>query len=324
MITICIPAYRAGTFIGETVASVLAQEFDAFELHIAIDPADAPGDDTQTALEPFRDDPRVTVVSNPRRLGWAGNLNALFERVNTDYFVPLPHDDLWTPAYLATLAPLVMQAPEVSVAYADLTFFGAIRSSRPRAVTLPQGEGRLMHLLRFMIQGAHAMPWRGVTRRSALAVTQGFPRDGYGGFAVECEYALGLLEAGAVIHVPQPLYKKRIFAETQRVTASRARLRGLPPDGRADAWSRHKGAMQTRMRRMLVQYRASAEETQLVEAAFQAAMVQRRVAMVAPDMEPAELDAAAARAGAIAHPLAPQVATRIRRIIDDLAGMPDR
>ena len=37
MITVCIPAYRASAFIGDTLASVLAQSFQDFRVEIAID-----------------------------------------------------------------------------------------------------------------------------------------------------------------------------------------------------------------------------------------------------------------------------------------------
>ena len=316
MITVCIPAYQAGPFIGETLASVLAQSFDDFRVEIAIDPPDRGPDDTEAALEPFRDDPRVRVLTNPRRLGWAGNFNALLERVETPFYAPLPHDDLWDPDYLATLVPLVSEHPEASVAYGDMTTFGAENATGVRSVILPQREDRMSHLIRFMVQGARAMPWRGVTRRSAIAVTQGFPTDRWSGFAVEAEYALGLLEAGPVMYLPRALYRKRFFPLQERVTASNARTMDWAVGDRMQAWERHRDALGTRMQRMMRAFNASEDEGFLAETAFRAAMVQRRQAMVTPGLSAAEtafFEAAQHHLASVDHPLARSVAQQIGR-----------
>lgn len=314
MITVCIPAFRAGSFIAETVGSVLAQSFDDFLVSIAIDPSDDGPDDTKTALEPFRDDPRVSVRVNWRRLGWAQNFNSLLETVKTDFFAFLPHDDLWTPNYLATLAPLVMADASASVSFADMRFFGAAAPDQRHAMPLPKGESRTRHLLRFMIEGAHAVPWRGVTRRSVSEVTGGFPYDGFGGFAVEAEYALSLLEAGIAIHVASPLYRKRVFGADQRVSASASRL-ARPIKELALAWNRHRNALHTRMVRMLRQYPCQNTEAVLTHDAFLAAMLNRRRSMVAPGITPSErrrLNAAIARAAASDDPLAARVALELQ------------
>lgn len=314
MISVCIPAYKASAFLGDTLASVLAQSFQDFHVEIAIDPPEDGQDDTEASLEPFRDDPRVQILVNPRRLGWAANFNALLERVKTPFFVPLPHDDLWEPDYLETFYPLMRNNPAAAVAYGDMTMVSPDHPRGFRCVTLPQGEDRMTHLIRFMMQGAHAMPWRGVTRRSALAVTKGFPTDPWSGFAVEVEYALGLLEAGPVIHVPRTLYRKRIFRPNDRMTASRARIRDWSVENRMKAWTRHAHELRARMNRMMCGYGASPEARLLAQAAFRAAMVLRRQSMVTPGLDEAEAATFAAlhaRVIALDHPLALPVAQQL-------------
>lgn len=304
----------AGPFIRETVASVLSQSFKDFRVDIAIDPPEFGEDDTQTALERFRDDPRVHIVNNPKRLGWAKNFNAMFERVQTPFYVPLPHDDLWEPNYLATFLPMLLDHPEASVAYGDMTMFGANNFTGFRSVILPQGEDRVTHLIRFLLQGANAMPWRGVTRSSAIAVTKGFPTDEWGGFAVEVEYALGLLEAGPVIHVPKPLYQKRIFPAEQRVSASRARISGWTIEDRMKAWERHSEALYLRMLRMMSVFNASEDAILLAEASLKAAMLQRRQSMVELGLSQAEgsiFSSLLSRVLCIDHPLTSCVARQL-------------
>jgi hypothetical protein len=287
-ITVCIAAYKAGAFIGETVASALAQTHADLICEIAIDPpADGSPDQTEAALEPFHKDPRVKIRVNPVRLGWAGNFAALADRVRTDFFAFLPHDDLWHPTYLDRLVTPLLARPQASVCYCDLEQFGA--GSGGKAVVLPDGESRAKHVLRFCLQGAQGMLWRGVTRRSALAVTGGFPTDGYQGFAVECEYALALLAAGQVIHIAEPLYSKRVF-KADVMSASRERVAGVPEDVRLAAWQNHDRQMTNWLAAAMAASAMPADMAVLCRAALDAAMLRRRQSMVTPVMDEAALE----------------------------------
>jgi tetratricopeptide (TPR) repeat protein len=48
-----------------------------------------------------------------------------------------------------------------------------------------------------------------------------YPTDRYGGFAVECEWVLHLLITGRAVHVPRPLYQKRIRPDGMNASAQR-------------------------------------------------------------------------------------------------------
>ncbi|MEO1138678.1 MAG: glycosyltransferase [Pseudomonadota bacterium] len=317
-VTVCIPAYKAGSFIAETVRSVLGQSYSALTLHIAIDPPDDGSPDlTWSALSPFRGDRRVVIRKNPKRLGWAGNINAMMGRIETEYFVLLPHDDLWTKDYLAKLVPMLMARPDASVAYADMTTFGTPKSF-DRSVVLPFGESRAMHLVRFFVEGARAMPWRGVTRTSCLSVTDGFPRDPYRGFAVECEYALDLLRAGEALHLPESIYRKRRFRH-ERVPASRERLTLATAPELDQAWQRHQRHMRDKMERMIAALDIHKDMAELCRHAATAAMLLRRQKMVRPglsDTERAGVDAAMSACLNNSHPLAPDVHRQLTSVLD--------
>jgi GT2 family glycosyltransferase len=90
-ITICIPAYRSAAFIHSTLCSVLAQTFSSLRVEIAIEP---PAHDMVDACGALLNDKRVTIVTNPEVLGWAGNIKNLLQRVTTRYFMIHYHDDL--------------------------------------------------------------------------------------------------------------------------------------------------------------------------------------------------------------------------------------
>jgi len=154
-------------------------------------------------------DPRISVRENLRRLGWADNFDQLAGEVTTPYFCLLPHDDIWAPTYLETMLAALAAQPRAILAYGDLLWFGATTPAR-KSVTLPPAADRVTSLFQFLLQGTEAMMCRGVTRTDALRRVKGFPTDRHKGFVVECEYALALLAAGRVCHVPRTLYFKRM------------------------------------------------------------------------------------------------------------------
>ena len=281
-VTVCIPAYRAGRFLAETLNSVVNQTYSDLRVEIGVDPADADGtgapEDTLAALTPFLSDPRFRVRRNPTRLGWDGNIRALLERVETPYYAILPHDDIWDPRYLEILLSILGQKALASVAYGDLFMFGVADPWR-HAVQLPGAGSVREQLLAFMLQGAEAMPWRGVTRSALLPSIGGFPTDGHRGFAVECEYALALILAGPAVHLPRTLYYKRIHPPSV-LSASRARV-VLEPNriGLEQAWRNHVDRMWRLLGRGLARLTHESPDgvamDRLIWAAFTAAMLRR-------------------------------------------------
>lgn len=291
-VTVCIPAYRAGRFIAETVQSILRQTHADLQLLVAIDPPDdGSPDDTLEALQPWLADPRLRVWGNPCRLGWAENFNQLAGEVSTPWFCFLPHDDVWAPTYLATMVDALAAQPRAIVAYGDLLRFGATVPSR-KSVTLPPNADRATAVFQFLAQGTEAMMWRGVTRTDALRRVRGFPTDRHKGFAVECEYALALLAVGEVVHVPRTLYFKRVH-EVGVASASLERLR-VPPADRLAGWREHDRRMQSLLVAALDDIRASPAQRTLCQAAKEAALLRRYQQFVQPALGQSELARAVA------------------------------
>jgi len=312
-VTICIPAYRSGHLVIDTVRSVLRQTYGDFSVLVAIDPSDEdPSASTETLLRQHIDDSRIDIVVNERRLGWSQNVDRLLRRVRSDYFAILPHDDLWSKTYLATLIDILERHPEHDVAYCDLIRFGAARPTR-KALILPPGEDRMQHLLRFFIQGARAMPWRGVTRTRSLARTSGFPSDDHKGFAVESEYALSLLTSGPAYHLASPLYFKRIHAPDV-LSASRDRVRNVAPPELRLAWQAHARRMRHLLDAHLSARMFRDADCALYRAALDGAMINRYQLTIgrrlAPEILPM-LTAAIATAAGAAHPLASDLSDRL-------------
>ena len=102
-VSIIIPAYNAGAFIGDAITSALNQTFADLEV-IVVD--DASSDGTLDLAHCFaRQDERVVVLANKARQGPAGARNEALRRARAPWLALLDADDRFARERLATLVP---------------------------------------------------------------------------------------------------------------------------------------------------------------------------------------------------------------------------
>lgn len=82
-------AFHGADVIREALDSIGKQDHSKFRVLISVDGGDA---EAAAACEPFLDDPRFSLVVQPRRLGWAGNINWLMSQPDYDFFCFWQHD----------------------------------------------------------------------------------------------------------------------------------------------------------------------------------------------------------------------------------------
>ena len=105
LVSVIIATYRAGDYLRQAVASVLAQSCGDFEVLVADD-----GQDDAT---------RLLYERNPITLGPAGNHWAALRRARGEYLAILNHDDLWQPDFLRRMLAGFAEDPRVVVAFCD-------------------------------------------------------------------------------------------------------------------------------------------------------------------------------------------------------------
>ncbi len=110
-VSVCVPAFRAARFIGETIRSVLSQTLDDLEL-IVVD--DASPDGTAQVASEFAD-ARLRVERNRQNLGVAGNWNRSVEHARGRYVKVLGHDDTLAPTALAGQVEVMERAGDVAL-----------------------------------------------------------------------------------------------------------------------------------------------------------------------------------------------------------------
>ncbi len=100
LISIIVPVYNVANYIEETIASVLAQTWEAWELLLV---EDGSGDDSLAVMERCareRQDHRKRIIRQPSNMGAAKARNRGLEEARGRYIAYLDADDLWAPEKL--------------------------------------------------------------------------------------------------------------------------------------------------------------------------------------------------------------------------------
>ncbi|HET8744127.1 MAG TPA: glycosyltransferase family 2 protein [Ramlibacter sp.] len=98
LVSIITPAYKAAAYVGDTIASALAQSYGEWEMLIA---DDCSPDDTRAVVAQWAErDPRVRLLAMTRNGGPAAARNAALAQAQGRWIAFLDSDDLWLPAKL--------------------------------------------------------------------------------------------------------------------------------------------------------------------------------------------------------------------------------
>lgn len=88
--SVLIPAYNSSTVIGDTLRSILSQEFDNYEIVISDDKSN---DDTEAVVKTFRDK-RIKFYKHRKNVGYSMNLERGRKYCNGDILYLMGHDDI--------------------------------------------------------------------------------------------------------------------------------------------------------------------------------------------------------------------------------------
>lgn len=95
-VSVCMPNYNYGNFIGRAIQSVLNQTFTNFELIIVDDDSI---DNSVSVIRSFSDE-RIKFYKNEKNIGRVKNINKCLSLASGEYVTLLPSDDIYMPAFL--------------------------------------------------------------------------------------------------------------------------------------------------------------------------------------------------------------------------------
>ncbi len=231
-VTIGVPVYRGDDFIGETLQSIVAQTHQDFEVLISLD---GPQPDAEERCRSFLADARFRLVTQPERLGWAGNISWLMAQTRTPFWCYHQQDDLMASRYLEALVAAARVTPEGAVFYCDMDAFGALESTFVMASVTGSAVGRQLALL---YDHHPAVAFRGLTRLDALRAAGGVPPNEVDSFACDTAWMAAAARSGELRRVPERLYRKRYHAANEH-----ARWFAWTLDVKTRAWIAHCAAM---------------------------------------------------------------------------------
>src|SRR5580692_1553381 len=109
-VTVLMPAYNAGKYIGEAITSVLEQSFTDFELLII---NDGSTDNTEKIIRSFKDS-RIVLINQDNK-GIAAALNAGLNMARANYIARFDADDICYPDRLKIQYDFITTYPQYSV-----------------------------------------------------------------------------------------------------------------------------------------------------------------------------------------------------------------
>ena len=205
-VSIITPAYNSAPFISETIASVLAQTFDSFEM-LVVD--DGSTDDTAQVVSRFSQaDARIRLLRQPN-LGIGAARNSGLAIARGRYIALLDSDDIWLPEYLASQLQILERRADIAVLSANAFNLGGA-SDGELLLPLDPASGIRSVSLAEMIDVETTMSILAVFRREVTETIGGFDSR----FRRSEDYDLWLRAAAAgfgvaVNPVPLGLYRRR-------------------------------------------------------------------------------------------------------------------
>lgn len=128
-LSIVIPCYNYGHFLGPCLDSVLAQTGVEIQA-IVVDDASTDRS-TSVAADYAKKDSRVQLISLSKNVGMVPAMNVGLREISGDYFVKLDADDLLPPGSLQRSVAMLQQHPSVGFVYGRVRHFAG-EQPRPR------------------------------------------------------------------------------------------------------------------------------------------------------------------------------------------------
>lgn len=211
-VSVVIPTYNSAAFLGETVESILAQNYRDFEV-IVVD--DGSTDDTVTVLAPYKN--RISYYYQENQgesvaRNWAVNL------AQGEYIAFLDSDDLWLPSKLERQITEMDRFPQAVLAYAHSYLIDAAghRISRPDSDKTAQGQPGMHDIFEtLLMSNIVTHPGTVMVRRKYLLETGGFDPDIQWG--EDWDLWLRLALRGPFVFIPEPLACYRLRKPGRRL-----------------------------------------------------------------------------------------------------------
>jgi glycosyltransferase involved in cell wall biosynthesis len=219
-VSVVMKAYDHAAYVHESIASVLAQSFDDFELLIA---DDGSTDGTADVIRRFTD-PRIAFERFEHNRGISVMMNQLVARTRGEFVAILNSDDAALPGRLATQVAFLRAHPGIGAAFGRARCIGddrALVEQYEAAFVIPFAGGRAPRqawLRHFFFHGNCLCAPTAMIRRTALAAGRYDPRLTN---LQDLDRWIALLEHHEICVLPDELTAFRVRAGNRNLSAPR-------------------------------------------------------------------------------------------------------
>jgi len=205
-IAVGLPVYNGEQFLSQTLDSLLAQDYQNFELIIS---DNGSTDRTSEICRKYRaSDERIRYCRNDVNLGAVANFNKLFNLSDSEYLMWSGDHDLWDPTFISKAIELLESDLRVVLAYSRTmtidTDGNPIELAPDRIDT--RGMPRLTRYLYLIENLVWCNMIHGVIRRRALKQTAPF----WNIFSPDFLFLAELSLQGAFAQLPETLFYRRL------------------------------------------------------------------------------------------------------------------
>ncbi len=143
-ISVIVPCYNYGSYLPETIDSVLAQTYSDYEI-IIIDDESNDGTTPAVIKAQAEKDRRIKAIFNPKNIGPSEIRNKGAKLAKGKYLSFIDADDKIAPTYLEKTIRL-LEKENADVAYSDVQLFG----SENRIIIIPNDEKKFLTAMLFV------------------------------------------------------------------------------------------------------------------------------------------------------------------------------
>ena len=207
-VSIGLPVFNGERYLSKAIASILAQDFQDWELIIA-DNASA-DQSLDISLDYAAKDSRISIHRSDVNRGAAWNFNRCVHLAGGHYFRWAAHDDELEPSLLSQCVQVMDNEPEVVLCHSrtlKIDAHGVVIGELPSWCALDRSPRR--RVAKVMLSMGNCTAMFGVTRRVQLLRTQLERPYGASDRALMAQLAL----MGKLYEIPQFLFRNREYTE---------------------------------------------------------------------------------------------------------------
>jgi glycosyltransferase involved in cell wall biosynthesis len=218
-VSIVVPTFKRAALLRETVASILVQTFEDFELIIV----DNMSDDGTEAWVGALDDARVRYFRNANGGVIAVNRNFGIKRARGQYIALCDDDDLWTPDKLEKQVAALERNSSIGMCYANASTFDA---DGPVSDWMMK-ERVFSHHYRRLLTGNFIPNSAVLIRRSVIEECGYFNQDPRMATVEDYEMWLKIARRHDMVYIDEPLLRYRLHAGAMSNSKTRMARRTL-------------------------------------------------------------------------------------------------